>query len=97
GVLIYCLLAGFLLTLVGLAVPVFSQVFVDEILVQGRQHWLRPLLLAMAIAAVLQGVLTLLRLRYLRRLKVKLSVEMSSRFLWHILRLPVSFYAQRFA
>ncbi|WP_373530006.1 NHLP family bacteriocin export ABC transporter peptidase/permease/ATPase subunit [Nostoc sp.] len=97
GVLIYCLLAGFLLTLVGLAVPVFSQVFVDEILVQGRQHWLRPLLLAMAIAAVLQGVLTLLRLRYLRRLKVKLSVGMSSRFLWHILRLPVSFYAQRFA
>lgn len=97
GVLIYCLLAGFLLTLVGLAVPVFSQVFVDEILVQGRQHWLRPLLLAMAIAAVLQGLLTLLRLRYLRRLKVKLSVGMSSRFLWHILHLPVSFYAQRFA
>ena len=97
GVLIYCLVAGFLLTLVGLAVPVFSQVFVDEILVQGRQHWLRPLLLAMAIAVVLQGVLTLLRLRYLRRLKVKLSVGMSSRFLWHILRLPVSFYAQRFA
>ncbi|BCL33959.1 NHLP family bacteriocin export ABC transporter peptidase/permease/ATPase subunit [Nostoc sp. MS1] len=97
GVLIYCLLAGFLLTLVGLAVPVFSQVFVDEILVQGRQHWLRPLLLAMAIAAILQGILTLLRLRYLRRLKVKLSVGMSSRFLWHILRLPVSFYAQRFA
>lgn len=97
GVLIYCLLAGFLLTVVGLAVPVFSQVFVDEILVQGRQHWLRPLLLAMAIAAILQGVLTLLRLRYLRRLKVKLSVGMSSRFLWHILHLPVSFYAQRFA
>ncbi|MBD2533471.1 NHLP family bacteriocin export ABC transporter peptidase/permease/ATPase subunit [Nostoc flagelliforme FACHB-838] len=97
GVLIYCLLAGFLLTLVGLAVPVFSQVFVDEILVQRRQHWLRPLLLAMAIAVVLQGVLTLLRLRYLRRLKVKLSVGMSSRFLWHILRLPVGFYAQRFA
>ncbi|MDZ7966137.1 MAG: NHLP family bacteriocin export ABC transporter peptidase/permease/ATPase subunit [Nostoc sp. DedSLP03] len=97
GVLIYCLVAGFLLTLVGLAVPVFSQVFVDEILVQGRQHWLRPLLLAMAIAAILQGVLTLLRLRYLRRLKVKLSVGMSSRFLWHILRLPVGFYAQRFA
>ncbi|MEH2179221.1 NHLP family bacteriocin export ABC transporter peptidase/permease/ATPase subunit [Nostoc sp.] len=97
GVLIYCLLAGFLLTLVGLAVPVFSQVFVDEILVQGRQHWLRPLLVAMAIAVVLQAVLTLLRLRYLRRFKVKLSVGMSSRFLWHILRLPVGFYAQRFA
>jgi ATP-binding cassette subfamily C protein len=97
GALVYCIVAGFLLTLVGLAVPVFSQVFVDDILIQGRIHWLRPLLLGMAIAAVLQGALTLLRLRYLRRLKIKLAVGMSSRFLWHILRLPVSFYAQRFA
>ena len=97
GALVYCVVAGFLLTIVGLAVPVFSQVFVDDILIQGRQHWLRPLLLGMAIAAILQGALTLLRLRYLRRLKIKLAVGMSSRFLWHILRLPVSFYAQRFA
>jgi ATP-binding cassette, subfamily C, bacterial len=95
--LVYCLLAGFLLTVVGIVVPVFSQVFVDEILIQGRYIWLRPLLLGMAIAAILQAILTWLRLRYLRRLKVKLAVGMSSRFLWHILRLPESFYAQRFA
>jgi ATP-binding cassette, subfamily C, bacterial len=95
--LVYCLLAGFLLTVVGIVVPVFSQVFVDDILIQGRYLWLRPLLLGMAIAAVLQAILTWLRLRYLRRLKVKLAVGMSSRFLWHILRLPESFYAQRFA
>lgn len=97
GALVYCIIAGFFLTIVGLAVPVFSQVFVDDILVEQRHHWLRPLLLVMAIATVLQGWLTLLRLRYLRRLKIKLAVGMSSRFLWHILRLPVSFYAQRFA
>jgi len=97
GALVYCVIAGFFLTIVGLAVPVFSQVFVDDILVEQRLHWLRPLLLVMAIATVLQGWLTLLRLRYLRRLKIKLAVGMSSRFLWHILRLPVSFYAQRFA
>ncbi|MCC5609712.1 NHLP family bacteriocin export ABC transporter peptidase/permease/ATPase subunit [Nostoc sp. CHAB 5834] len=97
GALVYCLIAGFFLTIVGLAIPVFSQIFVDEILIEQRQHWLRPLLLTMAIAAGLQGWLTLLRLQYLRRLKTKLAVGMSSRFLWHILRLPVSFYAQRFA
>jgi ATP-binding cassette subfamily C protein len=95
--LVYSMVAGFFLTVVGLVVPVFSQVFVDDILVEGRQLWLRPLLVGMAIAAILQGSLTLLRLRYLRRLKIKLGVGMSSRFLWHILRLPVSFYAQRFA
>ncbi|MEH2382713.1 MAG: NHLP family bacteriocin export ABC transporter peptidase/permease/ATPase subunit [Nostoc sp.] len=95
--LVYCLIAGFLLTLVGLAVPVLTQVFVDDILVQQRQQWLRPLLLVMAITTILQGALTFLRLKYLRRLKIKLAIGMSSRFLWHILRLPASFYAQRFA
>ena len=60
-------------------------------------HWLRPLLLTMAITAVFQGALTLLQLRYLRRLKIKLAVGMSGSFLWHILRLPIGFYAQRFA
>jgi ATP-binding cassette subfamily C protein len=55
GALIYCVIAGFFLALVGLAVPVFSQVFVDEILVQQRQQWLRPLLLGMAITAYSRG------------------------------------------
>ncbi|VEP18775.1 ABC transporter related [Hyella patelloides LEGE 07179] len=97
GALAYCMAAGFFLTLVKLLIPVFSQIFVDEILVQGRIQWLRPLLLAMAITAIFQGTLTLLQLRYLRRLQIKLSVAMSGGFLWHILRLPIGFYAQRFA
>ncbi len=97
GALAYCLLAGFFLTFSELVVPVFSQIFVDEILIEQRYLWLNPLLLAMVVSVILQGTLTLLQLRYLRRLKIKLSVSMSSKFLWHILRLPVSFYAQRFA
>ena len=94
--LTYCAIAGLLLTLVYLVVPVFSQVFIDEILIQNRQDWLRPLLLGMIIVTVFQGCLTVLRLRYLRRLKVKLAVIFSSHFLWHLLRLPIGFYVQRF-
>ncbi len=92
-----CIVAGFLLVLPGLAIPVFSQVFVDHVLVENRTEWLRPLILGMIITTVLQGILTLLRLRYLRKLRIKLAVGMSTRFLWHILRLPVKFYAQRYA
>ncbi|MEH2119116.1 NHLP family bacteriocin export ABC transporter peptidase/permease/ATPase subunit [Nostoc sp.] len=95
--IIFCLLAGLLLTLPRLAVPAFSQVFIDEILVQDRQDWLRPLLLGMGITAILRAFLARLRLTYLRRLMVKLSVSTSGQFLWHILRLPVGFYDQRFA
>lgn len=97
GALIYALLAGFLLVIPGLAIPAFSQVFVDNILIQGRDEWLRPLIIGMIFTALLNGCLTLLQLQFLRRMKIKLAVGMMSRFVWHILRLPIGFYEQRFA
>lgn len=97
GLLVYCLIAGFLLVIPGLAIPTFSQVFVDNILIQGRSEWLRPLILGILFTAGLSGLLTLLQLQFLRRMKIKLAVELSSQFLWHILRLPIGFYDQRFA
>ncbi len=97
GALLYCVLAGFLLVIPGLAIPAFSQVFVDNILIERRYEWLRPLILGMIFTAGLSGFLTLLQLQFLRQMKIKLSVGMKSRYLWHILRLPVSFYDQRYA
>jgi ATP-binding cassette, subfamily C, bacterial len=97
GALLYCALAGFLLVLPNLAVPAFAQIFIDNILVAGQLSWLPYVLFGLLVIVALQSVLTLLQLRYLRRLKLKLAVGMSSRFVWHVLRLPVSFYAQRFA
>ncbi|WP_367279236.1 cysteine peptidase family C39 domain-containing protein, partial [Thermoleptolyngbya sp. M55_K2018_002] len=97
GSLMFCVAVGFLLVLPGLAMPAFSQVFVDEVLLKGRQDWLRPLVFMMLFTAAVTGLLTRLQLQLLRRLRVKLAMGMSSRFLWHLLYLPVSFYDQRFA
>ncbi|MBD2680630.1 NHLP family bacteriocin export ABC transporter peptidase/permease/ATPase subunit [Nostoc paludosum FACHB-159] len=97
GAIIYCFLAGFFLVIPGLVLPVFNQIFVDSILVENRTEWLRPLIFGMAITVIIQVILTLLQRRFLRKLNIKLSVKMSGQFIDHILRLPVSFYAQRFA
>jgi ATP-binding cassette, subfamily C, bacterial len=95
--LLYCVLAGFLLVLPGLAMPAFSQVFVDDILINKREEWVRPLIFGMLFTALVSGLLTRLQLQLLRRLKIKLAMSMSSKFIWHLLHLPVSFYDQRFA
>src|SRR5919202_567253 len=97
GTILFCLLAGLLLTAPRLALPAFSQVFVDEILVSERHEWLRPLIIGMALTTVLRVGLARLRLTYLRALLIKLSIATSAQFFWHILHLPVGFYAQRFA
>jgi ATP-binding cassette, subfamily C, bacterial len=97
GALAFCTLAGFLLVLPTLALPAFSRVFIDYVLLAKRLDWLPYVLFGMGLTALLQALLTALQLRYLRALKVKLLVGMTSRFVWHVLRLPASFYAQRFA
>ncbi|HEY9643270.1 MAG TPA: NHLP family bacteriocin export ABC transporter peptidase/permease/ATPase subunit [Coleofasciculaceae cyanobacterium] len=93
----YCVVAGFLLVLPTLAVPVFSQVFVDNVLIKHRLDWVPYLLGGMLLAVIVQGLLTALQLQFLRKLKIKLSVTMSSQFVGHLLKLPVSYYAQRYS
>ncbi len=95
--LIFVLLAGLGLVLPGLAVPVFSKVFVDGILLEGHREWLSPLLLGMGLTAVALGLLTWLQQTYLLRLETRLAVGASSRFFWHVLRLPTEFFSQRYA
>ena len=95
--LVFCVVAGFLLVTPGLAIPMLTQVFVDDILIRRQHHWLRPLLLGLALMGLLLVILRWMQLRYLRELRMKLAVRLSGSFLWHVLRLPVGFFAQRFA
>ncbi|HZF09827.1 MAG TPA: NHLP family bacteriocin export ABC transporter peptidase/permease/ATPase subunit [Thermoanaerobaculia bacterium] len=97
GALAFVLLAGLALVIPGMVAPIFSKVFVDNVLLENRREWLGPLLLAMAATAVLAGALTWLQQTYLLRLETRIALASSSRFLWHVLRLPVEFYNQRFA
>ncbi len=94
--LVYVVLASLALVLPGLVIPIFTKVFVDEVLVKGLRDWLAPLLLGMGITAVLRAALTWLRQQYLLRLETKLALSMSGQFFWHVLRLPTEFFSQRY-
>ncbi|HYH79254.1 MAG TPA: NHLP family bacteriocin export ABC transporter peptidase/permease/ATPase subunit [Longimicrobium sp.] len=95
--LLFVILAGLALVVPGLVVPTYSRVFVDSVLVKGLASWLRPLLILMALTAVVQAVLTFVQQRYLLRLETKVALSTSATFFWHVLRLPITFFNQRFA
>jgi NHLM bacteriocin system ABC transporter peptidase/ATP-binding protein len=95
--LLFVILAGLALVVPGLVVPTYSRVYVDSVLVKGLTAWLRPLLILMAITGVVQAALTFLQQRYLLRLETKVALSTSASFFWHVLRLPVTFFNQRFA
>lgn len=93
----FVILAGLGLVIPGLAIPTFTKVFVDDILIGGSQNWLGPLLIGMAVAALLRGGLTALQSHYLMRAQTKLAIATTGRFLWHVLRLPIEFFMHRYA
>jgi NHLM bacteriocin system ABC transporter peptidase/ATP-binding protein len=95
--LLYVILAGLALVVPGILAPTFARVFVDDVLVKGMHGWLRPLLILMGAAAVLQGALAWLQQHYLLRLETRLALNTSGKFLWHVLHLPIGFFNQRFA
>jgi NHLM bacteriocin system ABC transporter peptidase/ATP-binding protein len=86
-----------LLIIPGLATPALMAAFVDKVLVEGLGDWGRPLVLGMFGAAVMRAFLGAIQLRILRRLQNRLAVAETSRFVWHLLRLPASYYSQRAA
>ena len=65
--------------------------------VSQQADWHRPLIIAMVIALITQLALHFLQLRGLRRLKIKLALMMSTRYMRHLLSLPAVFYQQRYA
>lgn len=93
----FLFLVGLALVIPGLVTPIFTKVFVDNVMIGQLEDWLRPLLLVMLITAILTGVLTWLKEYYLIRLETKLALRESARFFWHVLHLPVLFYTQRSA
>ena len=95
--LLFVLFCGLFLVVPGLVIPTFNRFFVDEFLVYGRQNILQPLLLAMGITVGINILLKSLQEHYLLRLETKLSLQTSSSFFQHILRLPVGYFSQRYA
>ena len=92
----FVLLATLALALPNLVIPVFARIFVDDFLVANKENWVKPLLVAMAIAIIVKGVATYLQQHSLLRMETRLSLTSSSKFLWHVLRLPMDFFAQRY-
>ena len=88
---------GFLLVFPGLLIPVFSQVFIDDILLGGNNSWMAVFLAIMVFTMLFQAGLTYYRGILLQKLQNKMSMISAHKFLSHMFRLPMSFFDQRYA
>ena len=91
----FVMLTAAISSLTGIANTSMSQVFMDRILTGDNPGWLEPLMVCMLITAVVVGAVSILNAVYLVRIRGKIAVVSSSRFMRHLLHLPVGFYSQR--
>lgn len=85
-----------MLVIPGMVVPGITAAFVDKVLIQRFDGWLGPLLIGLGITFLLTAILRYLQGRALLRIELRLALEQSARFTWHVLRLPMAFFSQRY-
>jgi NHLM bacteriocin system ABC transporter peptidase/ATP-binding protein len=94
---LFILIAGLLLILPQLVMPVFAQIYLDEVIGNTMSQWLKPMLWAMALTIGLQVALQQLQLIGTRSLEKRLTRRFAIGFEHQILALPERFYSQRHA
>lgn len=89
------LLIGIFLIFPGLLMPVFSEVFIDDILIGKTTEWVMQFLIIMCITIAFQIIFTYMKGALLLRLQNKLALVSAYGFISHMLRLPINFFDQR--
>ena len=89
-------IAGLFLVVPGVALPMFTTVFVNSVLQSPGGGHGPGLIMAVLAVSVLIGTLTLIQQWFLARLQTRLAVSGSFRLVDHLLHLPVQYFTQRF-
>ena len=95
AILVEVLLASLVLSLLGLASPVFTQTIVDQVLVHHDRDLLNLMLAGMVVVALFQMGTSTLRAYLIGYMSARLSLTMLSRFYRHLLGLSMRFFALR--
>ena len=89
-------IAGLFLVVPGVMLPMFTTVFVNNVLNSPTGTNAAALVAAVFLVSLLIGVLTLVQQWFLARLQTRLTISGSFRLVDHLLHLPVQYFTQRF-
>ncbi|MBA3711877.1 MAG: peptidase domain-containing ABC transporter [Pyrinomonadaceae bacterium] len=95
GLLVQILLASLFLQVLGLALPIFTQVLVDQVLPFRITNAMNILAIGMILLVLTQLVISYLRAALLIYLQGRLDSQLMLGFFEHLLTLPLRFFQQR--
>ena len=92
----FILVTGVLAAITAIATPVFSQIFMDDILSGKNPDFFWPFMCAFLGVLAVSFLTECLKGIYMRKYNAAMELEANTNFFWHILRLPVDFFSQRY-
>lgn len=95
--ILFIILTTLVSALVGILNPAFSRVFMDRLISGENADWLYPFAGCMFFVAILGLVVDCVKSIQMLKVEGKLAIVSNTKFMWHILRMPMEFYAQRMA
>ena len=95
GAIAFVMITAAITSAMGIMTTSLGKVFLDRILTGDNPEWLIPLTVIMLVLAGISGIVSVLNAVYLVRIQGKIAVVASSKFMRHLLHLPIGFYAQR--
>lgn len=93
---IYCVVLGIILSVPAIAGAIALALFVNRFLIYHEPRLLLALFTALALCLAAQFSLGWMQRKMLTRISIAVSVTLTTRLVWHLLRLPTRFYSQRF-
>ncbi len=97
GLVAFVLLVSLLTSLLGVVAPLFSRVFLDDLLTGARQEWMLPFVYLFAAFIVMQTLVSAISQNYNLKISGKFAIIASGSFMWQVLRLPIRFFSARLA
>ena len=89
------LLASVVLVVPGVVVPVFTQVYLDQVYGNTGLSPVLPLILGLLLCATATLILTRVQMGALRLVEARTALVSTGRFMYQLLRLPIAFFMQR--
>jgi len=94
---VFIIVTTIVTSLVGIINPAFSRVFIDRLLTRQNPEWLYPFIIFMLVIAAVQISVSWVKAVYMLKIQGKLAIVANSSFMWHVLCMPMDFFAQRMA
>ena len=93
--LLFVLITTFLISMLTIFRQGMTRLFLDRLITGDYGSWEKPFLYLLSAVTVVELIVQAIKAYYMNRINGKISVVSSTSYMWHVLKMPLSFFASR--